>query len=169
MANNLLETARGFASTDTANVLLQNSTAETTLYSQTIRGGVMGANKTLRFQVMCSISTVLSVPSLTLRIKLGSSTLVVANALSLVLNATARPLVLEGIIANKNATNAQFVAAWVIQDASNPISLVTGPLAAIADWTEDTTANATFSFTAQMGGLSLSTGLTYRYGSVELS
>jgi len=169
MANLIRETGRGFASSLTANSSLSNSTVETTLFSQTISGGKMGTSKALKFTLYCSLTTpALAVPTLTVKVKLGSTSLTVMSGLSLAISQTNAPFNVTGLIVNKSAPNAQFTFSQIIQQSAS-IPLVLTSALADADWTVDTTTDQLFAVTAQFGSLNATTTLTFRYADIELT
>lgn len=170
MAKITRETSRGFAVSEAASSSMTNTTAETSLFSQSIVGGRMGLSKELRFTILCSLTTGVVPPSMTIRVKFGSSTLVVMNALALASSTTSKPFVIEGVIANKNSASAQYIFAKIMQYANAvPILSSTGAAIEDADWTENTATDKTFEVTAQFGGLSATTTLTFKLASLEMT
>lgn len=169
MAKVTRETARGFAVGESAAMNLTNSTAETSIFSQVIKGGVMGANKELSFSILCNLTTGLVPPNITIKVKLGSGSLTIASALAIAISITSKPFIIEGKIVNKDS-GSQLVYAKVTQ-YSNAIPIISSNGVALdsADWTIDTTQDQTFSVTAQFSALSSSSTLTFRNATIELT
>lgn len=169
MPKTIRETGRGFSTSDTSGIVLTNSATETTLYSQDIPAGAMGTVKELNFKLLCALTTGLVPPNLTIRIKLGSSVLAVLNSQGLATSQSGLPFLVEGLIANNGAINAQSVYAKVTQ-YSNSVPLLIGPAGmALADFTEDTSVIKTFSITAQFASAASATSLTVKHATIELS
>lgn len=164
------ETGRGFSVTDSAAVAVSNTTSETTIFSQVVPGGKMGAIKRLRFSAFCMITTpALSLPSLTVRLKFGGSTITVANGISLAINLNNEPFMIRGEIINKSATSQ---IAWArIEQGANSLPLLLGIASSFkgAKWTEDSSTDKTFSLTAQFSLLSGGTSLSAEHVDIELS
>lgn len=164
------ETSRGFASSQASTLTLSNSTTETTLFSQVIPAGSMGINKKLNLEALCTLTTpVVSIPTLTIRLKLGSAVLTVVSAVGLAVSQTNAPVVIEAKIRNKEASNAQILYAKVTQAGTSLPLLIENSKAVFASWTVDTSVNQTLSITAQFGGLSAATSLTAQDIDIELS
>jgi len=168
----LTDTSRGLRLRQSAGSAITNTTAETSLISATLPAGIMGLARALEFVCVATITTPLvSIPTLTIRVKFGGSTLTVAAGLSLVASLTNAPILLSGSIANIDATNVQYVYCEVRQSGglvSQPISIANGSFIQQAAFAEDTTAAVTFSITAQFGGLSATTNLTHQFSKVEV-
>ena len=164
------ETGRGFTVTDSAAIAVNNVTTETSLFNQTISASKMGSSKTLTFSAFCMLTTpALSLPALTVRLKFGSSTLLITSGLSLAASMVNEPFMIRGQIINKSSSS-QIVWARIEQGA-NSIPLLLGISSAFkgAKWTEDTTVDKTFSLTAQFSLLSSGTTLSAEHVLVELS
>lgn len=166
MALQKRETGRGYSVADYTSATLSSSTVETTLFTQTIVAGSMGIAKELNFRIICTLTTVLAPPTLTIKMKFGASTLTVMSGLTLSTSLTSSPFIIEGVIANVGSSTAQIVYAKLTQ-ASSTI-LLAQPMA-YADWTIDTTTDQTFSVTAQFGSSSATTVLTYKHANVDLT
>lgn len=169
MPNVIIETSRGFAATDAVGVTVNNTTVETTLFSQVIRGKAFGTVKRMEFRLVCTITTLLTAPTLTLKVKYGNSSFTLVTTAGLSLSMTGRPFIIDGEIVAKNSANAQSVNIIITQDSLGVITGLTGANAASTDWTEDSTVDATFSVTAQFGTLSAGTTLVCKNGMVEMS
>lgn len=126
----------------------------------------MGTAKELNFRIICSLTTVLVPPTLTVKMKFGTSVLTIMSGLSLSTGLTASPFIIEGMIANANANNVQIVYAKLTQ--ANSTILVAQPMA-YADWTVDTTVDQAFALTFQFGVTSTTTVLTYKHANVDLT
>lgn len=165
------ETNRGFSLSD-ANIgmSMTNTASEINLFVQNVGGGKLGVNKTLDFESVNRLSTVLINPTLTIRIRFGTSILTVLNAVSLVSSiSTNKPFIIKGKIVNTSATT-QYVYAYISQYGVNvPILLNNDSGLADADWTIDTTINQQFSITAQFGSSLTGATLTPKMVTVDVS
>lgn len=164
------ETGRGFSTTDPAVMTVSNSTTETTLFTDTIRAGRMGTNKELPFEILGVMnSPLLAVPSITIRIKLGSATLTAVNALPVAVSLVNKPFIIRGKIINKGM-NAQVVFIEVHQSQTSGVFAgLDSTSTAYAKWTVDTSVDQNFVVTAQFGLLSATTTLTIEYVSIDVS
>lgn len=170
MATTLRETARGFASAQTATSALTNTTTETTMYSQAIKAGSMGTNKEMNFKFICLLTTGLAAPTLTIKVKLGTSVLTVGAAMALALSMTAVPFIVEGSIINEDSAASQLSWCKITQHSNTLALLISGSNALVATtWTEDTTVDKTFVITAQFGSAIVGTSLTFRHASIDLT
>ena len=149
---------------------VNNTTNEVAIMSQTIKGGALGEKRSIKFLMICQVTTpAIALPSLTIRIKYGSGSLVIASALSLQVLLTNSPFKVVGEMSNSGASNAQTVWGQITQSGTVPIGGVSGNSMVTADWAIDSTVDQTFQITAQFGGLSLGTTLTGKYGFYEIS
>jgi hypothetical protein len=171
MAKIQRETARGFAVGEYASTTVTNTATETTLFSQTIQAGAMGLNKELTFKIVCTLSTGVLPPSLTIRIKLGTTTISVLNAQSLATSlSSASPFIIDGMICNNNTVSAQFMFAKIQQPSTTlPLLLSASSSMASADWTVDTSVDQTFAITAQFGSASTAASLVFKHATIELT
>lgn len=171
MANTIRETSRGFAAAQNSSVSLTNTAVATTMYSQVIKAFSMGTSKEMNFKFICSLTTGLVVPTLTITVQLGSSTLTVASTLALATSQAAKPFIVEGSIINKDAANAQLVWAKITQyDSSLPMLLASSSaMNANNAWAEDTTVDKTFSIIGQFGTAVAGTTLTFLHASIDLT
>jgi len=167
------ETSRGFSLTETGGNTLTNSTVETSLFSYVIPAGKMGTSKILKFEIICHITTpALSIPSLTIKIKLGAAVLTIVSTATLGAAIADKPIKIEGTIANLSATNAQFVYAQLTSASGSGLIfslLSASTVVTDAAWTVDTTLDQTFAVTGQFGGLSGTTSITPKLVSIDLS
>lgn len=131
----------------------------------------MGTNKEMNFRFICLLTTGLVTPTLTIRAKLGSSVLTVASGVGLAASlGTPAPFIVEGSVINEDAANAQLAWFKITQPANTLALLIGGGTAMNAvSWTEDTTADRTFSITAQFGTAVTGTSLTFRHASIDLT
>lgn len=160
------ETGRGFAAADSASVSVSNTTTETAIFTHTIQGGLMGTTKELSFRLICTLTSVLVPPNITVKIKFGGATLTSMSGISISAGLTATPFIIEGLIANAGTANAQIIYSKFIQANT---SLINAQPMAYADGTIDTTINQVFQITVQFSGLSTTTILTYKHANVDLS
>jgi len=170
MAKLQRETGRGFAVTELSGSTVTNTTAETNLFTQVIPAGKMGAVKELSFELLCMLTTpLLSLPTLTLRLKYGASVLTVSSGTALAVSQTNEPFILKGKIVNKSV-NSQVVYARIEQStASAPLVLGVSSSFKAAKWAIDTSADQTFSLTSQFSLLSGTTSISVENVTIELS
>lgn len=171
MANTVRETARGFAAAQNTNTSLTNTATNTAMYSQVLKAGSMGVSKEMNFKFICLLTTgAVLAPTLNISVSLGSSSLTVASSLALSLSQSARPFIVEGSIINKDSATAQLAWAKITQFSTTlPILLGSSSSMTAADWTEDTTADKTFTVSAQFGSAIAGTTLTFRHASIDLT
>lgn len=152
------------------NIAVSNTSTETTLFQTVIKGGSMGTGKELHFQILCTLSTGLLPPGVTIKVKLGSAVLTVASTIGLATSlSSAAPFIIEGKIVNKDAANAQLIYAKLIQKSSSlPLLLSSGAAMEYADWTVNTAADQTFAVTAQFASASTAATLTFKHASIEM-
>lgn len=169
------ETNRGYSvkaiSVDPPIVSNVISNPETTIYTRVIPAGVMGTAKEMSFNIFCRVTTGVLTPTLTLRLKLGSGTMVIVSGLGLTASlSTAAPFRIEGAICNYNNSSSQYVWARIHQPtASSPLALNTGSAYMDTEWNVDTKVPQTFSVTAQYGGLIAGASLQTKYIKLDLT
>jgi hypothetical protein len=164
------ETSRGFSSTQANNQVVTNNNSEVTVFSQVIPAGKMGSSKKLSLSLLATLTTpLLSIPSITVRVKLGNAVLTVINNVGLVASQNNAPFTLDATIRNKDDPAIQIAYAKMIQNASNGTLLNSNATATYADWTVDTTVDQTLSVTVQFGALSSNTNFTLRDVDLDLS
>lgn len=135
---------------------VSNSTAETVLFTSSIAAGSMNTGGSIRFKLVCELSSGLVNPTITIRVKFGSGVLVAMATASISVSLTNKPFVIEGTITNLSATNAQYAVAEVKQgSALTLMDTIVG-----ASWAIDTTASQTFQITSQFGSSLTGTTLT---------
>ena len=175
MAKTKRETNRGFSLSDTTGSTLVSSLTtnpETDIFSQLIEGGKFGTNKELNFRLLCNLTTGgVSLPTLTFKLKLGSSSLTLLSATALALSQTNKPFIIEGCIAAKDGQSAQRVWGQITQDGNNAPMVLNGGAITLASaaWTEDTSVDKTMSVSAQFAGLSSGATLQLLQGSFDMS
>lgn len=154
---------RGYGLNEFNGSTLLNTTAETTLFSTVIPAGKLGSAKILDFKICFHISTpTLSIPTLTLKLKLGSASLTLSSTANLSANLTDKPLIVEAEISNLGVANSQFVLAKVFNNSAGLIlsGLSSAFSATDGTWAVDTTVDQTLSVTGQFGALSGTTTVT---------
>lgn len=161
--------------TNTTSVNLTASNTETTIFSKTVKGGLLNTNNVLRGKIYFSNVAKASGDSLTLRLKYGAGTL----ATILVQNTAANVISTVGvltfdIIAN-NLTNAQVAFMQFITsigDGEQAADTVIGVSKLMGSsggtGTQDSTGALTLSVTAQYSSTSGTDNLTANYGYIEL-
>jgi hypothetical protein len=135
---------------------VSNSTAETILFTSSIAAGSMNTGGSIRFKLVCELSSGLVNPTITMRVKFGSGVLVAMATATISVSLTNKPFVIEGTITNLSATNAQYAVAEVKQGSALTImDTIVG-----ASWAIDTTSAQTFQITSQFGTALTGTTLT---------
>lgn len=167
------ETNRGFSSSLSTLTSLSSSLSsnpETVLFSEVIPAKKMGTGKKLRLEMLFTLSTAaISLPTLTVKIKLGSQTLTIANGLGLTASQTNAPFTVDARIRNKDDAGQQMAYARMAQNGNNLTLLIANSQAVYADMTVDTTQDQNLQVTAQFGGLSSGNTLTLRDVDMDLS
>lgn len=98
-----------------------NSVTETTMYSFSITGNTLGANGGVRLRVVLDyLNNSAANKTLTVRIKLGATTLWGDTSANLAINANRRVLDIDVILFNTGATNSQRVGGKLLMGATNP-------------------------------------------------
>lgn len=170
MSTTRRETARGFSVSQNTSGTLTNTNVETTMFTQTMAAGSMGINKEVFFRFICLLTTGLLPPTITIKVKLGSSVLTVVSTTALSASMTSVPFIVEGSVINQDTTGSQLAWARLTQPSNTLALLLSGGTAmAATDWTEDTTADKNFVITAQFGSSVSSTTLTFRHASIDLT
>ena len=107
--NNLLSLEHPLEAPTTANLDVNTTTTETTLYSVTVPANKMGTNGIVRVQMYGDyVHNNVAADTITVRIKFGGLTSwAQASNLGNAVAATRHPWLLDFFIANKGATNAQ--------------------------------------------------------------
>lgn len=168
MAISTIASARGFTALGLTNSSVNNTNTETTIFTQAVPANAMGTNKVLRFQFWGTMTTLLLPPTLTIRIKFGSTTLTVVNAVSLLASQTGSPFLIEvAVVATGTGSQEAFAR---ISDSTGTI-ILTGGLGlslSAASWSVDTTSVQAFAVTVQFGTAVLTTTLTAKMVSLEL-
>jgi hypothetical protein len=85
-----------------------NSTTETTIFVDTIRASTLGVSKSLLLDAYGTITSLLTPPTVTIKIYVGST--VVATYSSLIINAsvTSAPFHINFLMTNNNSASSQF-------------------------------------------------------------
>jgi hypothetical protein len=166
MANTFkFEANRGFALVESAGSTLTNSTTETVLFAANIPAGKMGTSKILKFEFSLHLtSPALSVPTITLKLKLGATfAITLANAALLSASLSNKPILIKGKIANMNSTSSQYVQVEIMNNSAGTNILSSlGSSFVVTDATAavDTTVDQTLALTAQFGALSSTTSVS---------
>lgn len=165
MPNIKQETGRGFSSNGVNISTISNTAAEMVLFQQMIPAGALGTLKRIDYYLNALITTGLVNPSITIRVRLGTSVLAVMNSASLLVSQSNKPFVIEGRIKNTSA-NTQEVYAKVTK---NQTGLLGSNDMEAASWAVDTTIDQMFQITAQFGTALTSTTLTVKDADMECS
>lgn len=148
-----LESNRGYAINEISSTVLNaTSTTETALFSDTIPAGKLGTFKLLNFSFIAHLSTpALSLPSLTLKLKFGSTAATtIVNSL-LAASISDKPILISGTIANLGVTNSQYIFINVTNYSNTAIFGALGSSFVVSDgtWVVDTTVDQVLSITGQ--------------------
>lgn len=140
LAHNLVALNRA----DTTETTLSNSAAETTMWTGTLTGGVLGINDALQVAFYGSLLNNSGAGrTYTFRLKLGGTT--IASMITPVTNsASVGAYQFQGFIKNAGATNSQKGTGFALAQASNGVVNGGSGSAAI-----DTTVNQTLALTIQ--------------------
>lgn len=132
---------------DTSSNYLQNSAAETTVYTGTFTGGQLGTTRAIRITLIgIAADTATGASTLTLRVKYGGttfSTLVLEHASS----GSGKPVYMQSILSAANSASAQECVTFGTLN-NEDYETVT------ASGTIDSTSNQTLAVTAQMSAAS---------------
>lgn len=140
--------------------LLNNSTTETNLLiaPDTLKANTLVA-KPYRFILLCQITTpAISIPTLTIRVKLGAQVLTLFNNISLLGSQTTQPFVIEGFVF-PIGTNNQIVWCRINQTPGTTLSISSGNTSLTTNWTANLATQNLFNITAQWGGITLGTAV----------
>lgn len=167
----------------TSTVDIVSTVAETSLYTKTINGGDLGANKSLRLTLMGDyLHNATSTDTMTFKFKFGGTVQAAAeaHAFNSETNAGRIPWLMHVHVANLGATNSQFLEA--IMRIRRP-GAGTGATTGIGGWqtadtwmnvatstlgSADTTANQALDVTGTWSASSASNSWRVRYGLLEL-
>lgn len=149
--------------------LLNNNLTETSILTlpDTVKANTLSA-RPYKFMLFCRLTTPsISIPTLTVRIKLGNQTLTLFNAISLLGNQTTQPFIIEGYIL-PITTTTQLIWAKINQSPGTALTISSANTSLMSNWTADLTTQNLFNITAQWGGFSLGTAVLesaafYRY------
>lgn len=110
-----------------------------------------------KFMLLCRITTPLvSIPTLTIRVKFGAQELVLVNGVSLAGSQTAQPFIIEGYIL-PTSTTTQIAYVRIDQNPGTALTLTNGNTTLLGNWTANLAINNDFQVTAQWGGFTLGT------------
>lgn len=126
---------------------LTNSAAATNLFTQTIPGGLLGTAKHVHVTLVCQLSSTIINPALTLTLKYGTSTLVVANTAGINASLSSVPFILNADIYAVNSTSSQVATATISNSTSGALGL--NMYQAVGTWAIDSTVDQTLAITAQ--------------------
>jgi len=152
-------------------VTISNTSAtETSLMSNpdTLKANTL-LGRPYKFMIMCKATTpAVSVPTLTITLKLGTQSMVVFNAISLVGSQTSQPFVIEGYIFPISATS-QLIMITINQTPGSVLTMTSANTTISTNWTANSAITNLFNVTAQWGGFttlgtaSLQSLVFYRY------
>lgn len=109
-------------------ISVSGTTAETVLLSDTIKASTLSTYKSIRFKAYCSLTSLLTPPSVTVRVRYGANSVSIVSGLSVNTAQTNRPFVVEGVLVNRGVTNNQYIYGTVMQHATlGPLAL-TSPI-----------------------------------------
>lgn len=132
---------------------------ETSLMSSTevIPANTLVPYRPYRFMMLCRINTPLvSIPTLTIKVKLGTQILTLVNGVSLAGSQTNQPFIIEGYILPTSATT-QISYVRIDQNPGTALTLTNGNTTLLGNWTANLAVDNTFDITATWGGFTLGT------------
>lgn len=133
-------------------VSVSGTTSETVLLSDTIKGKTLSTYKSVKFKIYCSITSLLTPPSVTVRVKYGANSVSIVNGLSINVSQTNKPFVIEGVLVNRGVTNSQYIYGTVQQHATlGPLALTSPIYQASGTISTDSETDQLFSITSQFG------------------
>jgi hypothetical protein len=160
--------------------IFSNSTAEQTLFTHTIPGGLLRTDRALRLTTLVRyLNNTGASRTFTLRIKFGTTTLYDDVSTAWSSSTQDRPIMLRLTLANTGASNAQEMAFHLDSPAIGTITSTTAGLGDLATTpyalyfgggssTEDTTTDRTLTVTLQASNASTSHTATRRHATLEL-
>lgn len=157
---------------------IENSSAETSIFSYSVTGNMLSTNKVLRLTIIGDyLGNSATARFITLRIKYGATTLYADATNTLTIDAGRRAVYLVAIITNQNATNAQALGGhFAISDAGSATSgigdigddetMVNSSLSGVAS--EDSTLTKTLDVTIQHSAAEANVSFRRLLGILEL-
>lgn len=163
-------TTRGGLWKDSGVSNLTNSTAETTIFSANVAGGIMNLANKVTFLIGGGLSTAVLTPgSLTFRVKYGTSTTIVTSGgIILIGSSSDAPYRLSGFLTNKSTTSSQYMQTQLTA-TSGGLTLTNGVNLGHARPAMDSTLDQTLAITAQFSVASTSNILTVDYLEVTIN
>lgn len=159
------------ASNDT---ILRNSTATTytntvttdqTIFSSTVKANTMTVDRPYAFTCDLSVTTsLLSLPAVSFKAKLGSNTLTFVNAAALITSLTAGAITINGYMVLRS--DGTILVKFVTQPTGgiSPLTLTTGNTVQYAVWSGvDTTVDQTFTVALAFNSTITATTITRQY------
>jgi len=162
LANSQIRTfsPTGTRMSDPAPVTINGTATLTTLFTDSISGNNLTIGKYYTFRIDLALTTpLINIGTLTLTLKYGTGTLVVASSSALVGSLTNSPVIITGTIVSRG-TNSQYVTMNVSQPQGNAISLTPSNSAMQGTMSVDATTTQTVLVTAQLGGTTSGTIIT---------
>lgn len=152
-----LLTPTGSVKTFSPNITLANNTgAETSLLGaikDTIQANTLVPYRPYRFEMACVLTTpALSLPNLTLRVKVGGNTIAMVSATTVSAGQTNAGIRIRGILLSTGLTT-QIALTEIIQPNGNVIPLTNSNTNFYTALTTDMTVPQALDVTAQWGGL----------------
>lgn len=139
--------------------LTNTGTTETNLISggDVILANTLVTNRNYHFRLLCRITTpALSIPTITVKVKLGASSISLTTNAGISAGLTNQPFTIEGDIL-ADGVNTQIIHAWITQNVTSVFSLNTGNTAMVTNWAEDMTTDKTFNISVTWGGITVGT------------
>lgn len=147
---------------------ISNTTAETTLYSVTVKGGTLGLNGQAIIDVWARLNTTLGLlPTLTVRAYYGTAFVEPLTAITLINSMTDGPIRVRAVLGAKNSTSSQFLSCEIVEHIS--VALLT-PQSRVYQKQGNISVNSaldqTFRITIQYSGLFTNATLQYDYANL---
>lgn len=156
--------------------IFSNTSAEQTLFSYTVPAGLLRTDRALRFTCLWNyLNNTGANRTFTLRVKLGATTLYADATVAIATSATIRPVFLDIVLGNADATNDQALGGRI--DIANVAATTSGlgdlatastPRLFGGSAAEDSTADLVFAVTLQASNASNSHTATRRLATLEL-
>jgi hypothetical protein len=126
------------------NTSVSNTTTETTVYTKSVPGNLLGTLNRARLQLFAQLSSVGLLPgTLTVRIYYGSAVIAILNAMTIASGLASAPVRIEGEVSGLGATNSQLLSGKYEDGSESGLARGTGAI--------DSTAAQTLKVTVQFG------------------
>lgn len=129
---------------------------EQNMFADTLKANTMAKQNNYHFKIFANATTGVGLSNITVKLKIGATTITLINSLGITVSLTSAPFVIEGDIVNQGSGNA-FILCKVSQSGNIPMNGITSV------YTMRTTASVDFStqqfiyVTGQLTGVGLGT------------